>query len=286
MSARSVLVSVDADGIAVVTLNRPEVHNAFDDRLIAALTVELRKLDADARVRAVVIAGNGKSLSAGADLNWLKRVAKYSDADNLKDAMALAEMLHVLYTLSKPTVARVHGPAYGGGVGLVCCCDIAIATREAVFAFSEVRLGLIPGTISPYAVNAIGERMARRYFLTGERIDAGEAFRLGLVHDIAEEEELNARIGQVLFELYKGGPHALAAAKELIRAVARSRLDQDMVADTARRFAAVRASVEGREGIAAFLDKRAAAWTARAKPKTGTAKVAKGAKETRKRNKA
>jgi methylglutaconyl-CoA hydratase len=261
MSENSVLVKVDADGIATVILNRPELHNAIDERLIALLGARLAKLDADPAVRVVVLAGSGRSFCAGADLNWMKRMAKYSAKDNLRDARGLTAMLNVLSNLSKPTVARVHGPAYGGGAGIVACCDIAIASREAAFAFSEVRLGLIPAAISPYVVDAVGQRAARRYFLTGERFDAAEAFRIGLVHDIVEEGALNERIGHVLFDLFKGGPHALAAAKDLVRAVARAPLDDAMLDDTARRIAAIRSSAEGREGVSAFLEKRDPKWT-------------------------
>src|ERR1043166_1304059 len=261
MSENSVLVKVDADGTATVILTRPELHNAIDERLIALLGARLAKLDADPAVRVVVLAGSGRSFCAGADLNWMKRMAKYSAKDNLRDARGLTAMLNVLSNLSKPTVARVHGPAYGGGAGIVACCDIAIASREAAFAFSEVRLGLIPAAISPYVVDAVGQRAARRYFLTGERFDAAEAFRIGLVHDIVEEGALNERIGHVLFDLFKGGPHALAAAKDLVRAVARAPLDDAMLDDTARRIAAIRSSAEGREGVSAFLEKRDPKWT-------------------------
>lgn len=247
-------------GVAVVTLNRPDLHNAFNETLIAELTEVLNVLDADDAVRAVVLAGNGKSFCAGADLNWMKEMAGYSSAENLADAQALALMLRTLNGLSKPTVARVQGAAYGGGVGLTACCDIAIAAIEASFALSEARLGLIPATISPYVIEAIGARQARRYFLTGERFDAAEAYRIGLVHDIVPSAELDDRVNEVLGKLMLAGPRAQLECKALIRGVAHRPIDAAVIGGTAEHIAAVRASAEGKEGVAAFLDKRAAAW--------------------------
>lgn len=246
--------------IAVLTLNRPDVHNAFDQKLITELTTALRRLDRDPGVRAVVLAGSGKSFCAGADLNWMREMAAYSRAQNLADANALARMLATLNRMSKPTIARVHGPAYGGGVGLVACCDIALGTPEATFALSEGRLGLIPATISPYVVEAIGARAARRYFLTGERFGADEAHRLGLLHEVAALSGLDARINDILGALLITGPGAQAECKDLIRAVASRRIDAGLIADTARRIARVRASPEAKEGMAAFLGKRKASW--------------------------
>lgn len=260
MKNNLVLTTIYADGIATVTLNRPEVHNAFDDRLIADLTSALRSLDKDPKVRVVVLAANGKSFSAGADLDWMKRMGNYSEAENLKDTRALAELMRALSNLSKPTIAKVHGAAYGGGVGLVACCDIAIAAREATFALSEVRLGLIPAVISPYVIAAIGEHMARRYILTGERFDAAEAYRIGLIHDLVEAEYLNETVGAMARHLLNGGPHAISAAKDLIARVARSPVDQKMIEDTAGRIAKIRAGKEGREGVTAFLEKRNPQW--------------------------
>jgi methylglutaconyl-CoA hydratase len=247
-------------GIAVVTLNRPEVHNAFNEPLIAELTAALRELGVDPAVRAVVLIGAGASFCAGADLNWMKKMAGFSRTQNLADAKKLAAMLTTLNELPKPTIARVHGAAFGGGVGLVACCDIAIGTPDAVFALSEARLGLIPATISPYVVEAIGARAARRLFLTGERFTAAEAFRLGLLHDLAVPAELDERIDDVLGHLVKAGPNAQAECKTLLRAVAQRPIDADLIADTAERIARVRASAEGKEGVAAFLAKRSAAW--------------------------
>jgi len=248
------------NAVAIVVLNRPDVHNAFDETLIAELTATLAALDRDDDVRAVVIAGAGKSFCAGADLNWMKRMAGYGAAENLADAHALAAMLRTLYGLSKPTIARIHGAAMGGGVGLAACCDIAVATQDATFALSEAKLGLIPATIGPYVIEAIGARQARRYFLTAERFEAAEAFRIGLVHDIVPPADLDGRVNELLGALLGAGPQAQVECKALIRGVAHRPIDADVVAGTARHIAAVRASPEGREGVAAFLAKRRAAW--------------------------
>jgi methylglutaconyl-CoA hydratase len=251
----------ERNGVALVTLDRPQVHNAFDETLIAELTQALEALDASPQVRAVVLLGAGESFCAGADLDWMKRMAGFDRERNLADAKALARLLQTLAGLSKPTIARVHGPAYGGGVGLVACCDIAIAAQQATFTFSEVKLGLIPATIGPYVVEAIGARHARRYFITAERFDAAEAYRIGLVHDLtASVEELDGRVNELLGALLLGGPNAQSAAKALVRALAGRPIDERTIADTAERIASLRASDEGREGIAAFLERRSAAW--------------------------
>ena len=251
------------NAVAIVTLNRPEVHNAFNETLIAELTAALRALAADETVRAVVLIGAGPSFCAGADLNWMKKTAAFSPAQNLADARALAAMLATLNEMPKPTIARVHGSAFGGGVGLVACCDIAIGAQDATFALSEARLGLVPGAISPYVIEAIGARAARRYFLTAERFTAAEAFRLGLVHDLALPTELDARINELLGFLLTAGPRAQAEAKLLIRAVAHRPIDRAVTDDAARRIARVRATPEAKEGMAAFLAKRRAAWVPR-----------------------
>lgn len=248
------------NGVGLLVLARPEVHNAFDETLIAETTRALTELERDDAVRAVVLLGAGPSFCAGADLNWMKRMAGYGHAENLADAMALAGMLRTLYHLPKPTIARVHGAAFGGGVGLVACCDIAIAAQEATFAFSEGKLGLIPATIGPYVVEAVGARMARRYFLTAERFTAAEAYRIGLVHDLALAPELDSRINEILGALFAVGPQSQAEAKALIRAIAHRPIDDQVIADTAARIAKVRASSEAKEGVAAFLGKRRAAW--------------------------
>ena len=251
----------ERNDVALVTLNRPDVHNAFDETLITELTEALRALDASPRVRAVVLLGAGKSFCAGADLKWMERMAGYAYEQNVADAGALARLLQTLAGLSKPTIARVHGPAYGGGVGLVACCDIAIAAQEATFALSEAKLGLIPATIGPYVIEAVGARHARRYMITAERFDAAEAYRIGLVHDLAASvDDLDARVNELLGALLLAGPHAQKAVKALVRAVAHRPIDERVIADTAERIATVRASEEGREGIAAFLTRRYPAW--------------------------
>jgi len=249
-----------ADGVATVTLARPEVHNAFDEALIAELTRALKALDADPAVRVVVLCGEGRSFCAGADLTWMQRMAGYDHAANLADAGALAAMLAALDRSTKPTIARVHGAAYGGGVGLVACCDIAVAAEDAVFALSEARLGLIPATIGPYVVAAIGRRAARRYFLTAERFGAADALAIGLVHAVVPAAGLDARVRELADQLLAAGPRAQAESKALIRAVAGRPIDDTVIADTVEWIAAVRASPEGREGIAAFLARRPPAW--------------------------
>lgn len=251
------------DGIATIRMNRPDVHNAFDDVLIAALAEELCRLDRLPEARVIVLAANGKSFSAGADLNWMRRMANYSQEENLRDAMALAGLMRTLDGVKKPTVARVQGAAFGGGVGLVACCDIAIASTQATFSLSEVRLGLIPSVISPYVIAAIGEREARRYFLTAERFDAVEARRIGLVHDVVDSGALDETVAKIAGQLLKGGPQALAAAKKLIADVSRRPMDDALSAETARRIAAIRIGSEAQEGLAAFFEKRSPAWTKR-----------------------
>jgi methylglutaconyl-CoA hydratase len=248
------------NAVALITLNRPDVHNAFDQTLIAELTRALRAAEHDDSVRAVVLLGAGDSFCAGADLNWMRKMAGFSCAQNLADARALATMLSTLARLNKPTIARVHGAAFGGGVGLVACCDIAVAAHDATFAFSEARLGLIPATIGPYVVEAIGARAARRFFLTAERFTAAEAYRLGLVHELVPPEDLDGRINEILGFLVTAGPRAQTEAKVLLRAVAHRPIGPATIADTAQRIARLRASPEAKEGVAAFLAKRRAAW--------------------------
>jgi methylglutaconyl-CoA hydratase len=247
--------------IGLVTMNRPERHNAFDDELIRGLTEALRSMEAEDGIRIVVLSGAGRSFSAGADLNWMRRMAGFSKDENQRDAMGLGALMRTLAHLRKPTIARVQGAAYGGGVGLVACCDIAIAAQEATFAFSEAKLGLIPAVISPYVIAAIGERAARRYFVTAERFDAAEAWRLGLVHELATTEgDLDEKVGLVVDALLACGPAAQREAKELIRAVSGRPVTSELIQDTAERIAKIRSSPEGREGVAAFLEKRRPAW--------------------------
>jgi methylglutaconyl-CoA hydratase len=248
------------DGVARVTLDRPELRNAFDDALVARLKKAFLDVENDKSVRVMVLAGNGPAFCAGADLNWMKRMSGYSYDQNLADAKGLAEMLATLDRLSKPTIARVHGPVFAGGTGLVAACDIAVGTPEAKMCLSEAKLGLSPATISPYVIRAMGEREARRYFLTAEVFDAQEAFRIGMLSLLVKENELDSSVDALLKHLLAGGPESHAKIKALIRAVAGRRPDDALVADTAQRIAEIRGSAEGKEGIAAFLEKRKAAW--------------------------
>ncbi|WEN43569.1 putative enoyl-CoA hydratase echA8 [Thauera sp. GDN1] len=259
MSYETLEVAREA-GVATIWMNRPDVHNAFNAQLIADLTTACIELDADDSVRAVVLAGRGKSFSAGADLNWMKAAGEASEAENFADAMKLAGMLRTLAEMKKPTIARVHGAALGGGMGLASACDICIAGDKAVFATSEVKFGIIPSAISPYVIRAIGERQAYRYFQTAERINAARAADLGLAHEAVASEELDAKVKEVVEALLQGGPKSQAAAKDLIRAVANRPVSDAVVEDTARRIASLRATPEAKEGLAAFLDKRPAAW--------------------------
>jgi methylglutaconyl-CoA hydratase len=248
------------DGVARVTLNRPELRNAFDDALIGKLSQAFAELAVDRSVRVIVLAGNGPAFCAGADLNWMKRMAGYSYEENLADAKGLADMLAALDRLPKPTIARVHGPVFAGGTGLVAACDIAVGTPEAKFCLSEAKLGLSPATISPYVIRAMGERLARRYFLTAEVFDAQEAYRIGMLSLLVPAGELDAAIAELVKHLLAGGPESHAKIKALIRDVAGRRPDDAVAAETAKRIAEIRGSAEGREGIAAFLEKRKASW--------------------------
>lgn len=260
MTIPAILTEIDPQGVATLTMNRPEVHNAFDDLLIAALTAELKRLEEDPRVRVVILAGSGRSFSAGADLAWMRRMADYSHAENLSDALGLAALMQTLHALKKPTIARVQGAAYGGGVGLVACCDMAIASERATFCLSEVKLGLVPAVISPYVVAAIGPRAARRYFQSAEVFPAAEACRWGLVHEVVAEEKLAATVAALAATLLQNGPIAMAAAKQLVERVAAGGIDADLIRDTAERIAGIRASAEGKEGLSSFLEKRQPAW--------------------------
>ena len=261
MSEDSVLMRASPAGVATVTLNRPEAHNAFNAEVIERLSEVLGDLAGADGVRVVLLEAVGKSFSAGADLNWMKHAADFTREENREDARALAEMLRRLNTLPKPTVALVQGAAFGGGVGLMAACDMVVAVRGAEFSLSEIKLGLIPATISPYVIAAIGERQARRYFLTGERFDADEACRIGLVHEVVEDAAaLDAAGERIVERLFAAPPGALAAAKDLIAAVAGRPIDADVIEDTARRIAERRTHAEAREGIAAFLEKRKPDW--------------------------
>lgn len=259
-----VLLDVTPQGVATVTLNRPELHNAFNDEVIELLAEMFDDLGKQDGIRAVVIEGAGKSFSAGGDLNWMRRAADYSAEQNEADARALGTMFQTLREMPKPTIALVHGGAYAGGVGLLAACDIAVAERGTSFALTEVKLGLIPAVISPHVIAAIGERNARRYILTAERFDAEAAFRMGLVHEVVDGRDgLAAARDRLLGHLMAAAPGAIAASKELIRAVAWRDIDDEVIADTAARIAERRAGSEGREGVSAFLDKRKPSWTER-----------------------
>jgi methylglutaconyl-CoA hydratase len=255
-------ILTETDGpIGIVTLNNPDKHNAFDDVLIADLTAALKALDANDTLRLVVLSATGKSFSAGADLNWMKRMAEYSEEENFRDAMGLAELMRTLHGMKKATIARVQGPAYGGGVGLVACCDMAVGTHAAAFSLSEAKLGLIPAVISPYVIAAIGERAAHRYFLTAERFDAGEAYRLGLLSElVTDDDAMDEKINDLTTALLAASPAAVYEGKQLIAAVANRSIDATLIEDTARRIARVRASAEGKEGLSAFLGKRKPNW--------------------------
>jgi methylglutaconyl-CoA hydratase len=249
-----------SNGVGTLWLNRPELHNAFDDALIADVTRGLETLGNDQAVRVVLFVGKGKSFSAGADLAWMKRMAGYSPAQNEADALSLATMLHTLNVLPKPTIALIQGAALGGGVGLAAACDMAIAAEDAVFALSETRLGLIPSVISPYVIAAIGTRACRRYMLTAERFDAGTALALGLVSAIVPADKLTLEGARLADLLCQNGPNAVGEAKSLIAHVAGRPNDEALRVETARRIARVRATPEGREGVAAFLEKRKPSW--------------------------
>jgi methylglutaconyl-CoA hydratase len=255
-----IITRIDEDGNATVMLNRPEVHNAFDPEMVEALTAALETLGADEKVRAVVLVGAGTSFCAGADIGHMKKSATFTKKQNYEAALESAHMLHTLYSIPKPTVACVRGAVRGGGCGLVAACDIAVASRTATFRLSEVKLGIIPAMISPYVIEAIGARLAHRYMLTGEEFDSAEAYRIGLVHDIAEEEHLNAKIGGLLAHLYTSGPNAVSAIKQLIPISARAAIDKDIIAETSRRIADIRATPEAQEGLSAFLEKRKPSW--------------------------
>lgn len=257
----NVLLAVEK-GVASVTMNRPAVHNAFDEAMIARLSALWDELAGRDDVSAIVLRGRGKSFSAGADLGWMRRAAGYDDARNREDAMALSHMLHGLYTMPKVTIACVFGAAMGGGMGLVSCCDIVIADREARFALSETRLGLIPAVIGPYVVRAMGPRHARRFFQTAERFDGEKAHRIGFVHELADRpEDVEYILHKILLEIGRNGPQAMVAAKRLCLDLADNGPDEAQRAATARLIAAIRSAPEAREGITAFLEKRPPAWT-------------------------
>ncbi len=261
MSEQSLFCEIDARGVATVTLNRPDKHNAFDDAIIAALDAEFSALATRDDVRIVILAATGKSFSAGADLGWMQRMAEYDQAENLRDARALAAMLETLNTLPQPTIARVQGAAYGGAVGLVACCDMALGTPRARFCLSEVKIGLIPATISPYVINAMGQRAARRYFASAEIIEADEARRLGLLSEVCDEDGIDEQLNALVTTLLNNGPLAVRAAKRLVLDFADKAIDAELIEESCKRIADIRVSAEGQAGLQAFLNKQSAPWS-------------------------
>lgn len=258
----NILTEIDA-GVGIVTLNRADRHNAFDDIMIGEISSALKQMAEDAAVRVVVISSTGKSFCAGADVNWMKRAAAFSIDDNRRDAGELAEMLRRVSECPKPVIARIQGPAYGGGVGLVAACDMAVATFDAKFSLTEVKLGLIPAVISPHVMAAIGERYARRYMLTAEAFSAAEAYRIGLLHEmVADEAGLDEAVGEWIDLLLKNGPQALAACKTLMRSVAGRPFGPKVIEYTVESISRIRVSPEGQEGLGAFLEKRKPGWIA------------------------
>ncbi|MGM9428920.1 enoyl-CoA hydratase/isomerase family protein [Hydrogenophaga sp. MI9] len=250
------------DRVARITLIRPEVRNAFNNEVIQQLKAAFEDVGQRADVRAVVLAAQGPAFCAGADLNWMRRMADYTRAENLADAGQLAAMLQAIYACPKPTIAAVQGDVYAGGMGLVAACDIAVSVRTAAYCLSEVKLGLIPATISPYVIRAMGARAAHRYFLTAERFSADEAHRIGFVHELVDAEVLEAKVNELAQALVNASPAAVKACKRLVQDVAEREIDAALVAATVDSIADIRASDEGREGVASFLQKRKPAWLA------------------------
>lgn len=269
MDYTTILVNNLENGLAIVQFNRPDIHNAFDEVLIRELTGVLENLNNDNKVRVVLLKSTGKSFSAGADLNWMQRMAAYSWTENYQDSLSLATLMQTLACMDKPTIAAVQGSAFGGGVGLVACCDIALCAPAAQFCLSEVKLGLIPAVISPYVIAAIGERAAKRYFVSAERFSADTALRLGLVHEVIDAEKLDDAAMELAQAIIANGPNAVGEAKRLIKRVAGKAIDEEVIRHTATKIADIRASTEGREGITAFLEKRAPDWGKSASPDLG-----------------
>lgn len=254
-------LDIRRDGaVARVYLNRPELRNAFNDAVIAELTQAFRTLGADASLRAIVLGGHGKAFCAGADLNWMRAIGHYSWAQNKADAEGLAEMLWTVYSCPLPVVGRIQGDCYAGGLGLAAACDVLVAAEGVHFCLSEARLGLLPATIGPYVVRALGEQASRRYFVTAERFSAAEAHRLGFVHELVAAEALDAKVDEIAATLVANGPAAVKACKQLVHDVAGQPITAALREDTARRIADIRASDEGRAGVQAFLHKRNPPW--------------------------
>lgn len=246
--------------VATLTLDRPDVRNAFNETTIAEITQAFRELGQNADIRAIVLAANGPAFCAGADLNWMKKMAGYTHEENRADAAQLAEMLRTIYACPKPVVAKVQGDCYAGGMGLVAACDMAVAVDASNFCLSEVKLGLIPATISPYVIRSMGEHAARRYFLTAERFSAQEALRIGFVHAVVAADALDATVGDIVKALVSNSPNAVKQAKRLVQDVAGKALTDALIADTAERIADIRSSDEGKEGVRSFLEKRKPGW--------------------------
>ena len=261
MDKNIVTLTKHSNGIAELTINRSEKHNSFDHPLIRALTKKLQDIENDTNIRVLILSAEGQTFSAGADLTWMKNIAGYTMYENIADASDLAELMVTLNRLPKPTIAKVQGPAYGGGIGLVACCDIAIASSNSHFCFSEVKLGLIPAIISPYVIGAIGKRQARRYMLSAEEINAEKALQIGLIHIVTTAEDLHEECMTYANRLLQNGPMAMAAIKKLIARVAFQPISEELIQETTERIAEIRVSPEGRKGIAAFLDKRNPDWT-------------------------
>ena len=255
-----VITDIDDHGVAQVRLNNPDKHNAFDDEIIGELTEAFVAIVDNSNVRVMVLGSEGKSFSAGADLEWMKRMASYSYDENLRDASALTLMLKTLNEIPQPTIARVQGAAFGGAVGLVSCCDMAVAASAASFSLSEVKIGLVPATISPYVIAAIGQRAARRYFVTAERFDAHRALQLGLVNEVVDAEQLDQEIDRLINTLLANGPEAVTGAKQLVFDVAGKPIDQQLIDATCETIAAIRVSEQGQEGLQAFLERRKPQW--------------------------
>ena len=254
-------LQISHDGpVARVFLNRPDVRNAFNDSVIAELTAAFAGFAVDGSLRAVVLGGHGKAFCAGADLSWMRAMADYTWEQNRADAQGLADMLYAIWACPVPVIGRVHGDCYAGGVGLAAVCDILVAAEGVNFCLSEAKLGLLPATIGPYVVKALGEQASRRYFTTAERFDAARAHALGFVHEVVPADALDAKVDELVAALVANGPAAVRACKKLVQDVASRPVDEALRADTARRIADIRASAEGKEGVQAFLNKRDPSW--------------------------
>jgi methylglutaconyl-CoA hydratase len=255
-----VTTKIDSRGVTTITLNRPEKHNAFDDHMVAQLTTVFEQTMDNPKARVLVLAAEGKTFSAGADLHWMKHMGECNYEENLNDAEGLANMLKILNEMSLPTIARVQGPAFGGALGLISCCDIAIAVTNASFSFSEVKIGLTPATISPYIIEAIGSRATRRYFITGERLEAKQAVKLGLINEAVEETQLDNTIAKLIATILKNSPAAMCASKQLVQDINHRPINDALIKETYECIARIRLTKEGQEGLSAFLEKRKPNW--------------------------